>query len=159
LYDGGAMGVVLVTGASSGLGRAAAGELDRRGHRVYGGSRSPAPGSGPTVRMEAVRLDVDDDASVEAAFREIVDREGRLDAVVNAAGFGIAGAIEDTRVEEARAQFETNVFGVLRVCRAALPVFRRQGAGTIVNVSSIAGRVSLPFQGFYSASKFALEGL
>src|SRR5262245_15539221 len=115
------MGVVVVTGASSGIGQAAAQELGRRGHRVYGASRSAPPGPGPSLRM-----DVDDDASVEAAIREVVDREGRLDAVVNAAGFGIAGAIEDTRVEEARAQFETNVFGVLRVCRAVLPVLRRQ---------------------------------
>jgi NAD(P)-dependent dehydrogenase (short-subunit alcohol dehydrogenase family) len=148
------MAVVVVTGASSGIGRATAAELERRGHRVYGASRSPTAGSSLGVRM-----DVDDDASVEAAIREVVDREGRLDAVVNAAGFGIAGAIEDTRIDEARAQFETNFFGVLRVCRAALPVMRGQGQGTIANVSSIAGRVSLPFQGFYAASKFALEGL
>ena len=147
------MPVILITGASSGIGRAAAVELGRRGHRVYGASRTVG-GAGPWVRM-----DVDDETSVAAAVAEVVGREGRLDGVVNAAGFGIAGAVEDTSLEEARAQFETNFFGVLRVCRSVLPVFRGQGSGIIVNIGSIAGRVSLPFQGFYAASKFALEGL
>jgi NAD(P)-dependent dehydrogenase (short-subunit alcohol dehydrogenase family) len=148
------MPVILITGASSGIGRGAAVELASRGHRVYAASRTATEPPGPWIRM-----DVDDEDSVTAGVDEVVEREGRLDVVVNAAGFGIAGAVEDTSVDEARAQFETNVLGVLRVCRAALPVFRRQGSGLVVNVSSIAGRVSLPFQGFYAASKFALEGL
>jgi NAD(P)-dependent dehydrogenase (short-subunit alcohol dehydrogenase family) len=147
------MAVILITGASSGIGRAAAAELAGRGHNVYAASRSaPTEVSGRSVRM-----DVNDDASVDAAVRVVLDREARLDAIVNAAGFGIAGAVEDTSAHEARAVFETNVFGVLRVCRAVLPAMRRQRSGLIVNVSSIAGRVGLPFQGLYSASKFALE--
>jgi NAD(P)-dependent dehydrogenase (short-subunit alcohol dehydrogenase family) len=158
------MAVILVTGASSGIGRSTAAELTHRGQRVYGASRTAAP-----LPCASLRMDVDDEASVAEAVGEVLAREQRLDAVVNAAGFGIAGAVEDTSVEEARSQFETNIFGVLRVCRAVLPVFRRQGsglivnvssiAGRIVNVSSIAGRVGLPFQALYAASKFALEGL
>jgi len=148
------MAVILVTGGSSGIGRAAVLGLARQGHRAYAAGRDPA-----ALPIPSVRMDVDDDASVAAGVGEVLERERRLDAVVNAAGFGIAGAVEDTSVDEARAQFETNVFGVLRVCRAVLPVFRRQGSGLIVNVSSIAGRVGLPFQAFYAASKFALEGL
>lgn len=86
-------------------------------------------------------------------------REQRIDVVVNCAGFGIAGAIEDTPLELAQAQFNTNVFGVMRMCRRVLPLMRGQGAGLIVNVTSIAGELSLPFQGWYSGSKFAVEGL
>ena len=94
-----------------------------------------------------------------AAIDEVWLREQRVDVVVNCAGFGIAGAIEDTPLELAQAQFNTNVFGVMRVCRRVLPLMRSQGAGLIINVTSIAGELSLPFQGWYSGSKFAVEGL
>ena len=104
-------------------------------------------------------MDVDRDASVSLVISEIVDRTGRLDGAVNCAGFGIAGPVEDTSDDEALANFETNLFGTLRVCRAVLPIMRRQGSGTIINVSSIGGRIGLPFQGAYSATKFAVEGL
>jgi len=140
--------VALVTGASSGIGRACAELLAARGLRVYAASRSAA-----------FPMDVTDDASVHAAVGEIIGKEGRLDVVVNNAGIAVAGAVEDTSVEEAKAQFEVNFFGVLRVCRAVLPVLRRQGAGYIVNIGSIGGLVAIPYQGLYSASKFALEGL
>jgi short-subunit dehydrogenase len=106
-----------------------------------------------------IAMDVDDDQSVDRAVREVLSAAGRLDAVVNNAGFGILGAVEDTSLEEAKAQMETNFFGVLRVCRAVLPTMRRQGRGHIINISSLAGIVGLPFNGLYSASKFALEGL
>ena len=104
-------------------------------------------------------MDVDDDASVGKAIDKVSRTEGRLDVVVNCAGFGIAGAIEDTPIEMAQAQFNTNVFGAMRVWKMVLPLMRRQRAGLIVNVTSIAGELSLPFQGLYSASKFAVEGL
>lgn len=104
-------------------------------------------------------MDVRDTPSVDRAIRDLHAREGRLDVVINNAGIGLAGAVEDTSVDEARALFETNFFGVHRVCRAALPHFRAQGAGLIINVGSIGGRVTLPYQGFYSASKAALEAL
>ena len=146
--------VVLVTGASSGIGACCAAYLSERGYRVYGASRSAtaAPGVVPLA------MDVTNDASVSQAIAAILAREGRLDVLVNSAGFGIAGAVEDTSVEEAVAQFEANFFGMFRVCRAVLPVLRRQSAGYIVNIGSIGGLIAIPYQGFYSASKFALEG-
>jgi NAD(P)-dependent dehydrogenase (short-subunit alcohol dehydrogenase family) len=147
--------IVLVTGASSGIGRACAELLAARGYRVYGASRRPS--EGPLV--EPVAMDVTDDASVREAVARVIAREGRIDIVVNNAGFGIAGAIEDTSVEEAREQFDVNFFGVLRVCRAVLPVLRKQRASYIVNIGSIGGLIAIPYQGLYSASKFALEGL
>ena len=104
-------------------------------------------------------MDVRDDASVRDAVTQVIAREGRIDMVVNNAGIAIAGAVEDTAIEEARGQFDVNFFGVLRVCRAVLPFLREQRAGYIVNISSIAGLVAVPYQGLYSASKFALEGL
>jgi NAD(P)-dependent dehydrogenase (short-subunit alcohol dehydrogenase family) len=153
--------VVLITGASSGLGEAFAAHLARLGHRVYGTSRRGAfPAAGAEGVFPAlVPMDVRDDASVRAAVDFVVEREGRLDVVVNNAGVGLAGAVEDTAPEEARTLFETNVLGVLRVCRAVMPILRSQGAGLIVNVGSIGGRIAIPFQGFYSASKFAVASL
>ncbi len=156
--------VVLVTGASSGFGRAIAARLARHHYRVYGTSRhAPAALADPAPESAAaypvlVRMDVRIDASVDAAVAAVTRREARIDAVVNNAGIGIAGAIEDTTSDELHHQFDTNVFGPLRVCRAVLPHMRRQGSGRIVNVGSLAGLIALPFQGAYSASKFAVEG-
>lgn len=150
--------VVLITGASSGIGKACAEHLHRRGYRVYGTTRRE-PGELPAFAHTMIRMDVDDDDSVERGIRLILAHEGRLDVVVNNAGVGISGAVEDTRLDEARAQFETNFFGVLRVCRQALPVMRAQGAGRIINIGSVAGLIGVPFNGLYCASKFALEGL
>jgi NAD(P)-dependent dehydrogenase (short-subunit alcohol dehydrogenase family) len=151
----GAHRVVLVTGASSGIGACCAAFLAKSGYRVYGGSRGAVTAPG----VEALTLDVTDDASAAQAIEIILTREGRLDVLVNNAGFGIAGAIEDTSIDEAREQFEVNFFGVSRMCRAALPSMREKKAGYIVNIGSIGGLIAIPFQGFYSASKFALEGL
>jgi NAD(P)-dependent dehydrogenase (short-subunit alcohol dehydrogenase family) len=104
-------------------------------------------------------MDVDDDASVEHAVRTVREDAGRLDAVVNNAGAAWMGAVEDTSIAEAKAQLETNFFGAFRVCRAVLPIMRAQRSGYIVNISSLAGVLGLPFSGLYSASKFALEGM
>jgi NAD(P)-dependent dehydrogenase (short-subunit alcohol dehydrogenase family) len=150
--------VVLVTGASSGFGLAIARELHAAGCRVYGTSRKAEGGFNPHGGFTLIAMDVDDDASVEAGVRHVVEREGRLDIVVSNAGMGIAGAIEDTATEEAKAQFETNFFGNHRVCRAALPHLRRRERAHIVVIGSLAGLFGIPFQGFYSATKFALEG-
>lgn len=109
--------------------------------------------------MQLLAMDVNSDQSVNAAIEQIVRAEGRIDVVVNNAGFGIAGAIEDTSIEEARALFKTNFFGMLRVCRAVLPVMRGAHQGMIVNISSLGGRIGLPYQGLYSATKFAVEGM
>jgi NAD(P)-dependent dehydrogenase (short-subunit alcohol dehydrogenase family) len=147
--------VILVTGASSGFGCAIAKALAAKSHRVFGTAR--APRAGACAAFTTLALDVTQDESVAACIAAVIRAAGRIDAVINNAGVGIAGAIEDTTAAEAQSQFETNFFGTHRVCRAVLPHLRAQRAGVIINMSSLAGRVPLPFQGFYSASKFALE--
>ena len=150
--------IVLVTGASSGIGKACAEHLATRGYRVFGTQRRVSPES--TRRgVQMVAMDVDEDQSVEAGIQTLVQQAGRIDAVINNAGNAFMGAVEDTSIAEAKAQLETNFFGALRVCRAVLPIMRRQGGGHIVNISSLAGILGLPFSGLYSASKFALEGM
>ncbi len=104
-------------------------------------------------------MDVTDDASVAAGVAEVLEVAGRIDVVVNNAGYGLAGAVEDCDLDEVRRQFDTNVFGVLRVCRAVLPQMRARGEGLIVNVGSLGGLFGLPFQGIYCGTKFALEGI
>jgi NAD(P)-dependent dehydrogenase (short-subunit alcohol dehydrogenase family) len=153
--------VILVTGASSGIGKACADHLSERGHRVFGTSRGAPfpPELAPHGATTSIRMDVTQDASVERAVGFVLETTSRIDAVVNSAGMGIAGALEDTTIEEARSQFETNFFGALRVCKAVLPAMRSRRSGTIVNVSSIGGLIALPYQSMYSASKFALEGM
>ena len=148
--------VVLVTGASSGLGQAIATHLAARGHRVFGSSREPRGDAGP-VRM--LSLDVTRDESAAQAVANVLALTGRLDVLVNNAGVGLCGAIEDTAMDEARWQMETNFFGPARMIRAVLPQMRSQGSGRIITVSSLAGVAALPFQPYYSASKHALEGL
>lgn len=148
--------VVLVTGASTGIGQETARRLVREGYRVFGTSRK----GGPDVDgVEVVALDVCDDASVEAAVREVVARAGRIDVLVNNAGYLVAGSVEEVPFAEARAQLETNLFGAARMIRAVLPGMRARGAGRIVTVSSLAGLVPVPFWGWYNASKAAVEGL
>ena len=150
--------VVLITGASSGIGKACAEYLGKRGYRVYGASRRPPEQFAPDS-FQMIQMDVADDEAVRRGIDLIVAREGRLDVAVNNAGNLIGGPIEDATIKEARFQFETNFFGVLRVCKAVLPIMRKQGAGHIINISSMAGRAAAPYQGLYSASKFAVEGL
>jgi len=147
--------VVLVTGASSGIGLACADKLAAVGFRVYGTSRQP---DFRPQRFEPLQMDMTDD-SVARGIDHVLEREGFIDTLINNAGFALAGAVEDTSIEEAKRQLETNVFGVLRACQAVLPAMRQHGAGLIVNISSLGGLFGLPFQGLYSASKFALEGL
>ncbi|WP_247231752.1 SDR family oxidoreductase [Telluribacter sp. SYSU D00476] len=147
--------VVLITGASSGIGRSTADYLTGKGYRVFGGSRSQPDG----VLFEWVRMDVTDEASVQAALADVWQRAGGLDVVINNAGLGIVGPLEETSDELIQKVFQTNVFGLLRVCRASLPYLRRRGDGVIINVSSIAGAMGLPFRGIYSASKSAVEVL
>jgi len=153
--------VVLITGASSGFGKACAEHLAGLGHWVYGTSRRARFEDGAVVPggVRMLPMDVREDDSVARAIAFIRKDAGRLDVLVNNAGLALAGAIEDTTVDEARDLFETNLFGAHRVCRAALPILRAQGAGLIINVSSLAGLVTVPFQGFYSASKYALESM
>jgi NAD(P)-dependent dehydrogenase (short-subunit alcohol dehydrogenase family) len=148
------MGRILITGCSTGFGRAAAVELTKRGHEVVATARRVEAIDDLDVAARLV-LDVDDDASVGCA----VDAAGAVDALVNNAGFGISGPIEQVPVAQVRAIMETNYIGVVRMVQAVLPAMRSRGSGTIVNVSSVAGRVAPPLGGFYAASKFALEAL
>lgn len=145
---------VLVTGASSGIGQACADRLGRRGWTVVGASRRGTSSGG----WEPMVMDVDRDDSVAQGVERMAAQHGRLDAVVTCAGWGLAGSVEETPMGDARDQFETVFWGTVRVVRAALPVMRRQRRGRIVLMSSIGGILGLPYQAFYSASKFALEG-
>jgi NAD(P)-dependent dehydrogenase (short-subunit alcohol dehydrogenase family) len=160
-------GVALVTGASAGIGRSCADRLAAGGWRVTGASRRGTAGSGtratdsgaaPAEQWTGLVMDVNEDQAVRSGVAGIVEREGRLDAVVAAAGWGLAGAVEYTTIAEAKAQFETNFWGCVRVVQAALPLMRAQRSGRIVLISSIGGIIGVPFQAYYSASKFALEG-
>jgi NAD(P)-dependent dehydrogenase (short-subunit alcohol dehydrogenase family) len=149
--------VVLITGASSGVGQSTARLLSQHGFTVFGTSRNPSsPDSIPDVEM--LSLDVRADDSVRACVETVVNRSGRLDVLINNAGYELAGALEELSSEEARAQFETNFFGVVRMVSAVLPLMRQQKRGHIINVSSLAGLTAAPFLGIYSASKFAVEG-
>ncbi|MGH9920835.1 MAG: SDR family oxidoreductase [Nitrososphaerales archaeon] len=147
--------VALVTGASSGIGRACADRLDAAGWVVIGASRRGSSSGS----WSGLVMDVDDDNSVHQGVAALIERHGRVDALVASAGWGLAGALEQTTVEEAKAQLETNFFGVVRSVQAVLPTLRSQGAGRVVLISSIGGVIGIPFQAFYSASKFALEGM
>lgn len=151
--------VCLVTGSSRGFGRLICEHLAASGHCVYASMRETSgPGADLGETCELLELDVTDGDSVERAVQRIVDREGRLDVVVNNAGYVLWGPIEETPVEAIQREFDVNVFGALRVVRAAAPVMRRQGSGVVVQMSSISGRVIAgPFWGHYAASKFALE--
>src|SRR3954468_23213002 len=147
----------LVTGVTSGIGREIAQLLAERGARVFGTVRNPQSAS-PIPGVEIVRMDVTDDSSVNEAVQNIVQKAGPIQHLVNSAGYSFMGALEETSVDEARQQFETNLFGVLRVTNAILPAMRQQSFGRIVNISSVLGFLPAPYMGIYAASKHALEG-
>ncbi|CAM2838162.1 oxidoreductase with NAD(P)-binding Rossmann-fold domain [Legionella steigerwaltii] len=153
--------IILITGCSSGIGFDAVFALQKRGHRVIGSCRKKED-----VRklldmgVEAVQLDVSDSSSIQRAFTEVLAKtDGRLDVLINNAGYGQAGALEDISRDVLRAQFETNVFGLVELTNLAIPVMRQQGSGRIINLSSILGIISMPFRGAYNASKYAVEGI
>ena len=148
--------VILVTGASSGLGLACANALFAKGHAVYGTSRNITRIKDSS--FNAIELDVTDDASVNEAIKKIMEAEGRIDVLINNAGHGITGPLYSTPVEAAKKQFEVNFFGVVRVSSAVLPAMIERKQGLVINISSLAGLFGLPYQGLYSASKFAIEG-
>ena len=150
--------VVLITGASSGIGRETAELIAARGHQVFGGVRAPAT-TRSLAGVELVPLDVRDEASAKACVDEVRRRAGRIDVLINNAGVNLVGAVEETSISQAQALFDTNVIGVLRMVQAVLPDMRRQGAGLIINVSSILGVIPAPFMGVYASTKHALEGL
>ncbi|MCX8281966.1 oxidoreductase [Phyllobacterium sp. 0TCS1.6C] len=148
--------VAIVTGASSGIGLVTAQALRRDGYRVFGTSRKPAANGPDGVTM--LVCDVTDDASVQALVDEVLSRTGQIDLLVNNAGIGLLGGAEESSAAQARAVFDVNVFGVLRVTNAVLPVMRRLRSGRIVNVSSILGLIPAPYNALYSSTKHALEG-
>ncbi|WP_426419742.1 oxidoreductase [Bradyrhizobium genosp. A] len=150
--------VILITGVSSGIGEATARVLAKAGHRVFGGARIPEKVRA-THGVELLRLDVRDEASIQAAVAHVIHEAGRIDVLINNAGVSLVGPVEATRVDEAEALFDTNLFGVLRLVRAVLPSMRRNGSGLIVNLSSVLGFLPAPFMGLYAASKHALEGM
>jgi NAD(P)-dependent dehydrogenase (short-subunit alcohol dehydrogenase family) len=149
--------VVLVTGASSGIGEAVSKALHAKGHRVFGASRKAVTGS-VVDGIEFIQMDVTDEKSVKEGIAFLLSKSQGLDVVVNNAGLGMVGPVENTSDEEARKIFDTNVFGVLNVCRVCIPHLRSRGGGYIINITSLAAQMGLPFRGIYSASKFAVEG-
>jgi NAD(P)-dependent dehydrogenase (short-subunit alcohol dehydrogenase family) len=158
--------IVLITGATDGLGRAAALLLAERGYRVFAAGRSTekrahldALAREKKLALESIELDVCDDYSVRQAVAQILNKAGSIDVLINNAGVGYMGSVEDLRVEDWQRQFDTNLFGVLRVTQAVLPGMREQRRGRIVMMSSVAGLITAPVQGAYSSSKHALEAL
>lgn len=148
--------VVLVTGASSGIGLATTGALHRAGYRAFGTSRQQSPAVVPNVVM--LSCDVTDDASVEAVIAAVLAQAGRIDLLVNNAGHGLLGAAEESSIDQARTLFDVNVFGTIRMVKAVLPAMRAAGRGRIINVSSVFGLMPAPYMALYAASKHAVEG-
>lgn len=149
--------IALVTGASSGIGQATAERLAQAGYKVYGTSRRG--GERRDRAFEMLPLDVTQDASVEAAVARLIALEGRIDLLVNNAGFGVAPAgAEESSMDQARAIFDTNFFGLVRMTRAVLPHMRRQGQGRILNIGSVLGFLPMPYGALYAATKHAVEG-
>lgn len=151
--------VIIVTGASSGIGKATALQLIKEGHAVYGAARRVENMKElVSAGGKAIELDLTNHKQVHAEIQKIIDAEGRVDVLVNNAGYAVYGAVEEVSYEKAREQFEVNLFGLAEATKAVLPAMRRQKSGTIVNVSSIGGRVYGPLAAWYHATKFGLEG-
>ena len=150
--------VILITGASSGMGYQTARILAEQGHRVYGAARRVekieelAP-----YGVQALRLDITNEQSITQVVQELIEREGRIDVLINNAGYGYFGAIEDVPISDAKHQFEVNIFGLARITQEVLPYMRAQKSGRIVNIASVAGHVTLAFGAWYNATKYALE--
>ena len=149
--------IALVTGASSGIGQATAARLAMAGYKVYGTSRRRAQAGHRSFEM--LPLDVTSDESVEAVVSDVMRLGGRIDLLVNNAGFGVAPAgAEESSIEQARSIFETNFFGLVRMTRAVVPHMRRQGSGRIINIGSVLGFLPMPYGALYAATKHAIEG-
>jgi len=156
----GDIGPILITGCSSGIGAATARRLAKNGHTVYASARKPDTLSEAVAAgAHALALDVTDEESMRAAVETIVAEHGRVGALVNNAGYGEYGAVEDVSIDKVRKQFETNVFGMARMCQLVLPSMREAKAGRIVNIGSMGGRLTFPYGGYYHATKHAVEAL
>ena len=149
--------IAIVTGASSGIGEATAELLANSGYKVYGTSRKGAQATQRSYNM--IALDVNSEESIEAALKEVFQIEGRIDLVVNNAGFGVApGGAEESSIEQTKMIFDTNFFGIVRMTRAVVPYMRKQGEGRIINIGSILGLIPAPYMASYAATKHAVEG-
>lgn len=160
--------VAIVTGSSSGIGFETSLTLARNGFHTYATMRNmegekskplTEVAKNENLQLRVIELDVDNDKSVIDAINTIVEERERIDVLINNAGYALGGALEDSSMDEIKAQFETNFFGAVRATKAVLPVMRRQGAGKIVNITSMGGRIAIPLSSSYHGSKFALEGL
>ena len=152
--------IVLITGASSGMGKATAQLLLRKGYKVYGAARRIEKMNDLKQEGgELLKMDMTDNQSMISGVEEIIKNEGHLDILINNAGFGLYGAIEDVPIEQAKYQMEVNVFGLARLSQLVLPHMRNNNSGTIINVSSVGGKIANPLGGWYHASKFAVEAL
>lgn len=149
--------IILITGASSGIGKATAQHLATLGHKVYGASRKLEDMQNISDVIP-IQLDMGDYSSLERAVTEIVDEEGRIDVLFNNAGYGQYGSVEETPIEDAKKQFEVNLFGLARLTQLVIPHMRKQGSGTIINTSSMGGKIYTPMGAWYHATKHALEG-
>jgi NADP-dependent 3-hydroxy acid dehydrogenase YdfG len=153
-------GAVLITGCSTGIGRATAEHLAGKGHTVYATARRPESIADLEAKgCRTLALDVTDEESMAAAVRAVEDAEGAVGALVNNAGYSQSGAIESVKLDDIRAQFETNVFGLIRMSQLVLPGMRERGSGRIVNVGSMGGRLTFPGGGIYHATKYAVEAI
>jgi short-subunit dehydrogenase len=147
--------IILITGISSGLGKQTAQRLAERGHSVYGTVRKECE----TCKLvNVLKMDLTDNESINKAVKTVVEKEGRIDVLINNAGMHTGGPIETTPLENIRLQMDTNFIGMVQLTNSVLPIMRKQGGGIIINISSLGGLIGLPFQAFYSASKFAIEG-
>jgi len=147
--------IILITGVSSGFGRATSSLLAKAGHKVYGTVRTE---TSPEKNVHVLKMDLKDFSSVSAAVQSVIEKEGRIDVLINNAGMHTGGPVEKTSDENIKLQMDTNFNGMVHLTKIILPVMRQHGGGTIINFSSIGGLMGLPFQAFYSASKFAIEG-
>ncbi|MFY7990702.1 MAG: oxidoreductase [Fluviicola sp.] len=151
--------VAIITGASSGMGKSAAGFLHEQGYIVYGLARRVAEMQDLEAKgMKTLEMDITNEESIAAAVDTILKQEGRIDVLINNAGYGSYGAVEDISIEEAKRQFEVNLFGMARITQLVLPAMRKQQSGRIVNISSMGGKIYTPFGAWYHATKHAVEG-
>lgn len=151
--------VVLITGASSGIGKMSALLLAERGYIVYAGTRTPQKIEEGVKNLHVIELDITDHKSIQTAVNYIYKAEGKIDVLVNNAGYGLVSTVEEVTEEEMFNQFNVNVFGVIRVCKEVIPLMRENRSGIIINISSFLGKIGLPLLTFYNSSKYAVEGI
>lgn len=151
--------VAIITGASSGMGKSTAFELQNKGYKVYGmARRTEKMNDLKSKGMEIVPLDLTKDDTIVDAVNTVLEKEGRIDVLINNAGYGSYGSVEEVSIEEAKRQFEVNIFGLARITQLVIPTMRKQKSGRIVNISSMGGKMYTPFGAWYHATKYALEG-